>query len=135
MSQENAEVVRAAIEAFNRRDLSAVEEFCDEDFEFVSVFAAVDADDATYRGTKAFTDYAAAMDEMWTDWRIEDLRILDAGDDRLVCLMRLVGTARRSGVPVDTPVGITYRLRDAKLWRARSYANPSEGLEAAGLRE
>jgi ketosteroid isomerase-like protein len=135
MSQANVEVVRAAIEAFNRHEFGALEEFCDEDFEFVSVFTAVDANDATYRGAKAWTDYAAAMDEMWTDWHVEEIRIFDAGDDRLVCLVRLVGTARLSGVPVDRPVGLTYRLRNGKLWRVRSYADPTEALEAAGLSE
>ncbi len=62
-------------------------------------------------------------------------RDLGAGDQVVVCLMRLVGKGKLSKVPVDTPVGLTYRLRDGKLWRVQSYANPADALEAAGLDE
>jgi ketosteroid isomerase-like protein len=136
MPQENVEIVRRALDAFNRRDLQALEqEFCDEELEFVSFFTAVDAAEATYRGANAWSDYAAVMDEMWIDWRVEDLQFFDGGDQELVCLMRLVGKGKLSGVPVDRPVGITYRLRNGKLWRVRSYADPAEALKAAGLSE
>ena len=130
------EIVRRALDAFNRRDLAALkEEFCDEDFEFVSFFTAVEAEEATYRGPAAWSEYAAVMDEMWVDWRVDDLQFFEAGDDQVVCLMRLVGRGRLSSVPVARPVGITYKLRDRKLWRVRSYASPAEALAAAGLSE
>src|SRR4051812_41692551 len=127
MSQENVEIVRRALDAFNRRDLRALEEeFCHEDFEFVSFFAVVDAAEATYRGVHAWSDYAAVMDEMWIDWRVEDIRLMEAGGQEVVSLMRLAGKGKLSGAPVDRPVGLTYRLRDGKLWRVRSYADPAE---------
>lgn len=134
MSQENVEIVRRALDAFNRRDLRTLEqEFCEDDLEFVSFFAAVDAAEATYRGANAWSDYAAIMDEMWIDWRLEDISLFDAGDQGVVCRMRLLGKGKLSGVPVDRPVGLTYRLRNGKLWRVRSYTTPTEALEAAGL--
>jgi ketosteroid isomerase-like protein len=134
MSQENVEIVRRALDAFSRRELQTLEkQFCEEDFEFVSFFTAVDAEEATYRGSNAWRDYAAVMDEMWSDWRLEDIALFDAGDQGVVCRMRLVGAGKLSGVPVDRPVGLIYQLRDGKLWRVRSYANPSEALTAAGL--
>ena len=134
MSAENVEIVRRALDAFNRRDLRALEaEFCHDDFEFVSFFTAVDAGEATYRGANAWGEYAAVMDEMWADWRVEDIRLFDAGERGVACLMRLDGRGKHSGVPVDRPIGLTYRLRDGRLWRVRSYANPAEALAVAGL--
>jgi len=135
MSQENVELVEALIDAFNRRDLKTLADLSHEDFEFVSVLAGVDADGATFRGSSAWASYIAAMDETWTEWRAVDFRIFDAGDDRLACLFRLVGEGRLSGVPVDRAVGITYDVRDGQFWRVRSYPNPSDALEAAGLSE
>lgn len=135
MSRENVEIVRSAVDAFNRRDLNALAAACTEDFEFISVLAAIDSEDATYRGATAWADYFADMDEMWEGWQVEDLRIFDAGGDRTACLFRLVGEGRLSGVRVERAVGITQHLRDGKLWRVRSYPNPAEALEAVGLSE
>ena len=42
--------------------------------------------------------------------------------------MRLVGKGKLSDVPVDRPVGLKYQLRNGKLWRVRSYADPAEAL-------
>jgi ketosteroid isomerase-like protein len=135
MSQENVELVERVIEAFDRHDVRTLEILSHEDLEFVSVLTAIDADDATYRGANAWTSYFEAVDEMWSEWRTKDIRIFDAGDDRLACLFRLVGTGRLSGVPVERAVGITYRIRDGKLWRMRSYPNPPDALEAVGLQD
>ena len=55
MARENVEFVHRAIDAFNRRDLVALAEFCTDDFEFVSVLSAVDAEGSTYRGGDAWS--------------------------------------------------------------------------------
>lgn len=134
MPGENVEIVRRALDAWNRRDLRTLEDdFCHPDFEFVSFFTAVESAEATFRGPAAWSEYAAVMDEMWADWHLEDVQLLDAGDRGVACLMRLVGRGKVSSVPVDRPVGLVYRLRNGKLWRVRSYADPADALEAAGL--
>jgi ketosteroid isomerase-like protein len=45
----------------------------------------------------------------------------------------LVGRGRTSGVPVDTPFGQVYELRDGKVARFRSFLDHGEALRAAGL--
>jgi ketosteroid isomerase-like protein len=135
MSQENVELVHRAREAFNRRDLRALAELVHEDFEFISVLTAVDARGGTYRGPQAWASYFARMDDSWEDWRVEDFRAFDAGDDRVASVFRLVGTGKSSGARVDRPAGIAYWLRDGKFWRMRSYLDPAEALEAVGLSE
>ncbi len=131
MSQENVEIVRRAIDAFGREDFALVADLCDEDLEFVSIMTAVE--ETTYRGRDAWERYALDMRETWEGWRIEDLRLIDAGDDSVTALMRMVGEGKRSSVPVDREIGIVYRLRDGKLWRVRSYLEAKQGLEASGL--
>jgi ketosteroid isomerase-like protein len=55
MAKQDVELVRSAIEAFNRRDLKTLSQLMHDDFEFVSVLTAVDAEGATYRGSDAWT--------------------------------------------------------------------------------
>ncbi len=135
MSQENVEIVRRLVAAFNSRDLSALAELCHPEFEFVSVLTAVDAGGATYRGKEAWASYLADMDDTWAEWQVEDVRVFDPGDDRVAAVFRLVGKGRHSGVPVERTIGIVYRIREGKLWRGRSYLDPSEALKAVGLAE
>jgi ketosteroid isomerase-like protein len=70
MSQENVEIVRQAVDAFNRRDISGLADLCDQDFEFVSVLTAVDAQAATYRGLEGWTRYFTDIDQAWRNWQI-----------------------------------------------------------------
>ena len=134
MSRENVEVVRSAIEAFNRKDLRTLATLSHQDMELVSVLSEVDAE-ATYRGPESWATYFARMEDVWEHWRVEDLRIRDADAGRVAALYRLVGKGKHSGVPVDREVGLAIRLREGTLWRMRSYLDPDEALEAVGLRE
>ena len=135
MSQENVEIVKQAGEAFNRHDAEALAAMSDDDLEFVSALAAVETGGIAYRGPSAWGRYFARMDEMWDDWRIKDLEVFDADGDRVAAAFRIVGTGKASGAPVDHRIGLAYRFRDGKLWRMRSYLDPADALEAAGLSE
>ena len=116
MSQD-VEIVHKAGEAFNRQDVDALVALSHEDLEFVSALTAVEAGGGTYRGLDTWAEYFAAMDEAWEEWRVEDLEVFDAGEDRAAGVFRLVGTG------------------DGKLWRMHSYLDPAEAFEAVGLRE
>jgi len=134
MSRENVELVRTAIEVFNRRDVRALEGLSQRDLEIVSMLTAANLGGATYRGLEGWTGYFAAMDETWDAWGIApDFELFDAGEDCVVCLCRLVGEGKHSGVQVERAVGITFRVRQARLSRIRSYLDPGDALEAAGL--
>ena len=133
MPETKVELVRRAIEAFNRRDFDAMAEVSHEDLEFTSVLTAVDAGAATYRGKGAWTSYFAVMDETWDAWRIEDAEILDAGGDAVAAVLRLVGTGRHSGAAVERTVGLTYRIRDGQLWNVHAYLEPADALASVGL--
>ncbi len=135
MSQENVELISRVYEAFNREDIATLRELSDEDLEFVSVFAEVDTGGATHRGRDLWAGYFARIGETWDEWRAEDLRVFDAGGDRVAAVVRLVGKGKGSRIPVDREIGLAYTLRQGKLWRMHVYLNPGEALEAVGLSE
>jgi ketosteroid isomerase-like protein len=75
------------------------------------------------------------MDEAWDGWTVEDYRVFDGGEDQLASMFRIAGTGRSSGAAVERPVGVTYQLREGKLWRMRSYMHPPDALAAIGVDE
>src|SRR5438105_4742198 len=135
MSQENVEVVRLAIDAFNRRDMAALAGLSDPDFEFVSVLTAVDAQAATYRGPDGWTTYFADIDQAWKDWQIVGLRVFDGDRDQVATTFHVTGQGRQSEAAVERAVGVAYRLRRGKIWRMRSFLHPADALNAVGLGE
>ncbi len=135
MSEENVEIVKRGGEAFNEHDVQGLVDVSHEELEFVSVLSAVETAETTYRGKRLWERYFDVMDQIWAHWQVEDLEIFDAGDDRVAATFRLVGTGRQSGVRAGQTIGLAYRMRDRKLWRMRSYREPGDALEAAGLSE
>jgi SnoaL-like domain len=73
MSQANVEIMRAAIEAFNRRDGEGFGAFLANDAEIVPVRAALEG--TVNRGPDAAAQYCAAVDESWEDlrWEVEEV--------------------------------------------------------------
>jgi ketosteroid isomerase-like protein len=71
----------------------------------------------------------------WKDFVSEVVDFREAGDEQAVAIHHLTGRARESGVPLDTRIALVLTWRHDKLWRAVSYKDLHEGLEAVGLRE
>ena len=70
--------------------------------------------------------------EAWDEWeiRVEELR--DAGD-KVVAILRQRGRAKTTGLEVDMHLAQVFTMRDGKQVRMEMYADPTAGLEAAGL--
>jgi ketosteroid isomerase-like protein len=135
MSRENVEVLRRFVDAFNRHDIGALAQLCTDDVEFVSVLTVLDAGGATYSGPDAWETYFAHMDQVWDGWRVENLEIFEAGEDRAAAVFHIAGRGKTTGVPVQRAVGVSYSFRGGKLWRLRSHLDPMGALEAVGLRD
>jgi ketosteroid isomerase-like protein len=130
MSEENVDVVRQAIEAFNTRDRDRLLSLLDPEIEFRSA-----VEQKTYRGHAGMVRYREDIDAVMEEFRIEGDRFLDAGRDRVVHLYRLVGRGAGSGVPVSREVGALWQLRNGKLLKGEIYLDQRQALEAAGLQE
>jgi ketosteroid isomerase-like protein len=130
MSEENVEIVRQAVDAFNARDRDRLLGLMDPEIEFRSVFER-----KTYRGLAEMVQYREDLDATLEEFHSEDDRFLDAGEDRVVYLYRVVGRGTGSGVPVSRENAILWQLRNGKLLRGEVYLDQGQALEAAGLRE
>src|SRR5256885_7956036 len=94
----NAQTLRAAIEAFNRRDGERFDAFLAEGAEIVPARASLEG--TVYRGPDAATQYCAAVDTIWEGLTFESEDIRDGGD-WVVALGRMRGRARSSGAVLD----------------------------------
>ena len=130
MSEENVEIVRRAVAAFNARDRDRPLSLCDPEIEFRSPL-----EQETYRGLDGMVRWTETVDAALEDFHFEDLRFLDAGGDRVVLLYRIVGRGAGSGVPVSRDVASLWRLRNGKILKGEVFLDQREALEAAGLSE
>jgi ketosteroid isomerase-like protein len=131
MSQENVELVRAAIEAYNRGDLESVLTAAPPDFE-IDLSRAAGPLHGVYRldQVRQFRDEFA---ESWQSIRIEPHEFIDAGADVVVpWTMHLIG---RDGIEVQARVTWTWTIRDGNIERLCMYQERQEALEAVGLSE
>jgi ketosteroid isomerase-like protein len=132
MPQQDVELVRKGMQAWNRADIKELTALSDPDVEFVSIFAGMEG--RTYRGYDGLREYFADMRDTWAEFHRDIEEVIDAGDEQVVVLFRLRGTARASGVSVDEHVTTLFRLRKGRLYRMVVFRNRDEALEAAGLR-
>lgn len=132
MSQESVEIMRAAMEAFNRREGEGFGALLARDAEIVPVRAALEG--TIYRGPDAAAQYCAAVDKSWENlrWEVEEIR---NGGGLVLALGRIRGRGRDSGVALDVRAGWIARFRDGLITSFHTYANRAEALEAAGLEE
>jgi ketosteroid isomerase-like protein len=130
MSQENVEVVRAGIEAWNAGDRDRALSVFHPEIEFRSA-----TERRTYRGLDGMVRYSEDVGAVIEDFQFEDVQILDAGNDRVAALYRIVGRGAGSGVPVSREVGAVWQLRNGKILKGEIHLDQREALEAAGLRE
>jgi ketosteroid isomerase-like protein len=130
MSEENVEIMRRAVAAFNTGDTDRALSMCDPEIEFRSPF-----EQETYRGLDGMVRWRETMGAALEDFHVEDLQFLDAGGDRVVVLYRSVGRGAGSGVPVSQEVGALWQLRNSKLLKGEVFLDQREALEAAGLSE
>jgi ketosteroid isomerase-like protein len=133
MSQENVEVAKRGLDAFNRRDIEGFSEVATADFEFVPALLAI-VEGGSIVGRDGLQAFFAAIPNTWDEFHTiaEDFR--DVGDHVLV-LGRAEARGRGSGVELVAPVALVLEFRSNRISRARAYLDHAEALRAAGLFE
>lgn len=132
MSEDQVEQVRLAVDATNRHDLPTLDAMTSEEFEFHSTFAA--SEGGVFRGRHGVRDYFDTLDEVFDDMRIEIEEITDAGEDRIVVVVRVTGRGKGSGANVEQRNGQVWRFVGRRIVRIDSYLNPTDAFDAARLR-
>ena len=132
MSEENVELVRRGIVAFNHDDLDEVLGDYAPDVEWHTTGEF--ADERVYRGP-------AGVKRLWAQLRedIEELSIsasdIRAVGDKLFAAGTLRGRGKRSKADFEQPFWYAFTFRDGLIVRVEVYLDPEEALEAAGLSE
>ena len=134
MSQENVQTVRDATAAFNRRDLDAFEEYWTDDIDYRAAEGALD-DHGPIQGKDALRAFMQDWLDMFDDFRAEPVELIEAGEDKVITVVRVSGRAKLSGVETDLTYADLLTLRDGKVAWGRQYWTRDEALEAAGLSE
>jgi ketosteroid isomerase-like protein len=132
MSLSNVEVVRNAVEAFNRRDAPDFGADFARDVIIVPVRAAVEA--TVYSGPNAAAEYCAAVDESWEtlSWEVEETR---EGEDWVVALGHIRGRGRGSGAEFDARAGWVVRFREGLVTSFHTCPDRADALNEVGLRD
>jgi ketosteroid isomerase-like protein len=134
MSEENVEIVRRAVEAFNRADIETLEELTSEDWEFSPYLASL-IETTTYRGHEGLHKYFEDAQAAWAEIQVR----LDAIREVRPCVLyfsgELYGRGRASGLEVRVPLAWVSQIHEGKVTSLRSYQSETAALEAAGLSE
>jgi ketosteroid isomerase-like protein len=132
VSQENVDKARAFIEAYNRRDFDAA--VADFHPEVDWVLPERQSSDSA-KGPDEIIRFWEGIDETFDEFRLAPQEFLDGGD-RVATRLRHRGRGKESGIEIDEELyHQVATFRDGKMVRLEYFAEWSEALEAAGLRE
>ncbi len=129
MSRENGEIVRAAIDAFNRRDLEAWEALSLPDAE-VDWSASKGLEAGVYQGRAEVERFVRTF-ETFDSVVLEPERFIAAGAS--VVVPNCARFEGRAGIETVARSTLVYELRGGRIARVRLYQDAADALEAAGL--
>ena len=134
MSQENVEIVRKVVAAWNTGGLESILPLCPEDVVWHPFPEWPD-------GAEPRTGHDGVRELMnaWTDnfdeYTVDVQEVRDLGDRALV-LGAMAGRIKGSGVPIRQPLGwVASDFRNGQIGEAHFFLTWKEALEAAGLSE
>jgi ketosteroid isomerase-like protein len=128
MSREDLEVVRAFFDAYNARDVDAVDRMLHPDAEITTLSTRAGMPDHWRKGTTQ--RYFEQLDQAWTNLRAEVLDYRDLGE-RVVALGVLRGAGMASHVEVARDFATVFVIRKSEILVLDTYDNWQDGLEAA----
>jgi ketosteroid isomerase-like protein len=133
VSEENVEIAKEVVHAFNRRDVEGFFALAASDFEwFPAMSGTIEGGD--YRGRDGIERYLVDIGDAWEEYRVLAEEFRDLGD-RVVMLGRVEGRGRGSHAWVDSPTGTIFEFVGGKMSRLRTFLDRAEALKAVGLEE
>ena len=140
MSQENVENLRAFLEAWSREAWSLEGWQRGEVVDVSLLDPDVTYEDTTlpdhvgetYRGPEGVARAVSRWFEPFAEITISLERIVGEGD-RLVSIHVVRTTARHTGTEFESALAYAWTLRDGKVIHFKSFWDPQQALDAAGL--
>ncbi len=135
MSEENVEIFKRFVDAFNCRDVEAIVEVVDAGVEWRPAAAVAMGGEATvYRGHSGISEGLRDLHDSFAELQIEVFEFQEVGD-RVVGTGRIHTRGKGSGAEFDSVFGAVIEFKNGKAIQIRSYLDVGEALEAAGLSE
>jgi len=132
MSQENVEIVRRAIAAYNRRDFEAMGALNHPDVE-LDWSASRGLEAGVYQGWGEVMRFYQNFLGTFQGVVIEPDRFIESGN--LVVVPNTAQIRGRDGIETVARSAFVFEVRSGRLARICLYQETREALEAAGLRE
>jgi ketosteroid isomerase-like protein len=133
MSQENIDIPKRLIEAYNRRDIPAFLELLHPDVEWIPIMAALEG--RVYCGHDGVRQWVNDIAEDWEYFEPCLVEFHDLGE-RVLIFGHWRARGRVSGVEFDNqPASWLYEIKGGKVVWMRTFTDRAEALEAAGLSE
>jgi ketosteroid isomerase-like protein len=133
MSQENVEVARRMLDAFNRDDVEAVIAAFDEDCEIREPPEMPDSPVVGYRGHAGIREWMGNL--RGVAGAGFEPRHFEPRDDSLLCELASTGHGHASGVRVEWMTYAVFEMRGGKITRIRVFLSRAQADEAVGLSE
>jgi ketosteroid isomerase-like protein len=131
-SQENIELVRSALDAWNRGEIEAFADYVAEDVAWIEVSGRPEG--GTRLGRDRMRQSLESLFEVWESYRLEAERIEDTGE-RVVAIVREAARGRASGLQIDGRWGYLITVDDGQIVRVEAYRDAALALQLAGLGE
>ena len=128
MSHQNVEIVRAALDAWQRGDVEQALERVHPEL----VSTRQDPDGAVFHGRDGLLALMADWVEGFEEWSYRADEFID-GDDQVVVRLHQWGRGKGSGVPVEGDYWLVYALADGKLTRFSIFSDREQALATAGI--
>jgi ketosteroid isomerase-like protein len=129
MSQENVEVVRQGVEAWNQQDADLWLSHAAPEIEWMPAGPAT-VESTAYRGYEEVRTGFAAVWETFEEFRLQEAEVRDLGDS-VLWLGRALVRGGGSHVELDQEVAIHAALRDGKVTVVRTFLAWEEAKEVA----
>jgi ketosteroid isomerase-like protein len=131
MAEENVDLVRRIIAAYNERDFYAMKALAQPDVE-LDWSASRGLEARTYKGEEVmrfYQNFLGAFEEV----KIEVERFIASGDS--VIVPNTAQNRGREGIVTTARSALVFTVRDGRIACIRLYQEVREALEAAGLSE
>jgi ketosteroid isomerase-like protein len=125
MSAENVEIVRRVfadyLAGLERGDPGAFFDSEDVSDDYEAVLPRGFEGSTVWRGREEFVELIRTGIAEFAGYSTRVERLIDAGDDRVVALLRLSAVGKRSGAPVEWAMGQVVELDEGRVVRVRWY--------------
>jgi ketosteroid isomerase-like protein len=133
MSEENVELVQAAIEATMRRpnpDWETMNALFHPDHEFLP--RDVGLVGGGVRGAQGYREWLTSISET-LEWEVTLAGVTEIDHERVLAVLPTKFRGRQSGAETEQRIAAVVTVQGEKVVRTELFQSPEEALEAAGL--